>query len=344
MAKLSAWIKKHLNSKPSPKKQSADQSRVLPSPRRRITLTSFDTTACRFFQLPYDIRSMVLSLAFGGQTLHVDIVRQGEAWQWRGAVCDRNGSRLPSMRHAWIGPWNDPCLQWAYERKEKFLEEYNVGIMGFLLSCRQAYAESIDVLYSANCINIQSQHLLLHLPQLIPLNRLASITSLEMVITAHRVSHDSGRASFNLDHLKPILDNVVTHCRHLHSLCLSFMVDSRGHEILDGPALPLVDAFYQRTQLRNMRVELPTRAYWPACNHDSIDDHPREAPTKGPFGRSLWRSLDAEEPRVQSRSIERYPYPPLRLPVHNNEIESVESAGYWLTEGDTGPMQQVVCF
>jgi hypothetical protein len=344
MAKLSAWVKKQLRSKPSPKKQSTDQLPFLPSLRPSITLTSFDTQACLFFQVPYDIRSMILSMAFGGRTLHVDIVRQEAGWQWRGAVCYRNMSRLPSMRYAWLGPWNDPCMQWVYERKGKFPEEYNVGIMGFLLSCRQAYTEGIDVLYSANCISIQSEPLLLHLPQLIPPNRLASITSLEMVITAHRIEQDNGRPSFNVDHLKPILDNIVTHCHHLRSFCLSFMVASRGHEILDGPALPLVDAFYRSMQLRNMRVELPTRAYWSACNYESKDDHPYEAPAKGPFDRSLWRSLDGEEPRVQSRIIKRYPYPPLKLPVLDDGDKNVESAGYWLAEGDEGPMQQVVCF
>jgi hypothetical protein len=216
--------------------------------------------------------------------------------------------------------------------------------MGFLLSCRQAYTEGIDVLYSASCISIQSQPLLLHLPMLIPLNRLASITSLEIIITAHRIEQDNGRPSFNLDHLKPILDNIVTHCHHIRSLCLSFMVASRGHEILDGPALPLVDAFYRSMHLRNMRVELPARAYWLACNYQSMDDHPREAPAKGPFERSLWRSLDGEEPRVQSRAIECYPYPPLKLPILDDEDESVESMGYCLSEGDEGPMGQMVCF
>ena len=85
------------------------------------------------------------------------------------------------MQYAWLGPWSDPCMQWVYEREGKFPEEYKVGIMGFLLSCRQAYSEGIDVLYSHNCISIQSEPLLQHLPQLIAPHRLASITSLEIV-------------------------------------------------------------------------------------------------------------------------------------------------------------------
>lgn len=41
---------------------------------------------------------------------------------------------------------------------------------------------------------------------------------------------------------------------------------------------------------------------------------------------------------MQDRNIERFPYPPLRLPVLDGEDASAESTGYWLMEGDDGPM------
>ena len=344
MLKFTAWVKKRLRSNPGAKPQSANQLPFLPAPRRSVTSASSDIPPCRFFQLPYDIRSTILCMAFGDRTLHMDIINNEGPWQWRGAVCHRNGSRLPSMRYAWLGPWNDPCLDWVYKHKEKFQEGYNVGIMGFLLSCRQAYTEGIDVLYSTNCIHMQSEPLLLQLPRLIPPNRLASITSLEMVITTHGIEQVDSESSFSMDHLKPILHNITTHCHNLRSLCLSFLMSSHKHNILDSPTLLVVDGFYRCMRLRNMRVELPRVIYWKSAHSKSMDNHhPREAPTKGPFERSLWRSLDGEEPRVQSRSIERYPYPPLRLPVSDGD-ESVESAGYWLAEGYEGPMRSAVCF
>jgi hypothetical protein len=248
------------------------------------------------------------------------------------------------MRYAWIGPWNDPCLDWAYNHKGKSREDYNFGIMGFLLSCRQAYTEGIDVLYSTNCIHIQSEPLLLQLPRLIPLNRIASIASLELVITTHGIEQADSESSFSMDHLKSILQNIITHCHSLRSLCLSFLITTHKHNILNSTILPVVDAFYCSMKLRNMRVELPRVAYWELADPKSMDNHhPREALTKGPFEKSLWRSLDGEESRVQNRSIERYPYPPLRLPMSDEE-DSVESAGYWLAEGYEGPMQSAVCF
>ena len=238
------------------------------------------------------------------------------------------------MRYGWTGPWYDMCIE-SCKRTGKISDAHDIGIMGFLLSCRQAYTEGIDVLYSANCISIKTEPLLLHLPKLILHNRLALITSLEIVAEAHRVDQENGRSSFKLDHLAPVLDNIVTHCRHLRGLCLSFIVWQRhGHDPLDGPALPLVDAFWRSKQLRNMRVELPSRDYRAAKSSNPITDHPREALTESLFERSRWRPLDSEEPKVQIRSIERYPYPPLKLPDDGDESE--ESPGYWLCEGHEG--------
>jgi hypothetical protein len=373
MAKLSAWVKKHLSRKPhirlGPKLEIENELPFLPSPRRPITPNSFDTPACSFFQLPYDIRNIILTTAFGGRTLHVHIETQEDALQdatnhvrtvdlrdfpaWRGAIC---GSEMSTKQYAWANRWNDECMKlWHYisthkpELEERGVE-YNIGITGFLLSCKQAYAEGIEVLYSANCINIQSEALLLHLPRLIPPSRLESITYLEICIKAHICQqYNPGGTAFTLDHTKPILGNITTHCHRLRKLCISFNVHSRKEELINSPVLPWVDALCRSMQLRNMRVELPYQTYWsrlaewPAYDSESYD-HPREGSAqniKGYLKRMLWRSLDDEEPRVQSRSVERYPNPPLKLPVGDGD-ESAESKGYWIAEGDTGP-QNLVC-
>jgi hypothetical protein len=273
-------------------------------------------------------------MAFGGRTFHVDLEHQEETWQWIGSVCIRN-RWSSAMWYGWLGPWfhaNSMEMQ-----KLHCYKAHDIGIMGFLLSCRQAYTEGINVLYSANCISVRTERLLLDFPKLMLHSRLESITSLEIVVEAHEVEQENGRTSFKLDHLEPILDNIVTHCRHLRRLCLSFIVWQRhGHDLLDGPALPLLDAFCKSTQLREMRVELPTRDWSAVKTTQLMDDHPREAPVNNVLGRSLWRSLDSEEPKVQRRSVERYPYPPLKLPLSDDGDESKESSGYWLCEGHEG--------
>lgn len=50
------------------------------------------------------------------------------------------------------------------------------------------------------------------------------------------------------------------------------------------------------------------------------------------------RCLDDEEPSLQHRYTARFPLPPLKVPVSDDINESVESTGYWLSEGDAGPM------
>jgi hypothetical protein len=223
MAKLGAWVTKHLVFRPRRQEQATGEGQppFLSLPRRPITPTSFDTTTCLFLQLPYDIRSIILFMAFGGRTFHVDLEHQEENWQWRGNVCMRS-SWSSAMWYGWLGPWfhaNSREMQ-----KQDCYKAHDIGVMGFLLSCRQAYTEGINVLYSANCISIRTERLLLDFPKLMLHSRLESITSLEIVVEAHEVEQENGRTSFKLDHLEPILDSIVTHCRHLRRLCLSFIV------------------------------------------------------------------------------------------------------------------------
>ena len=96
-----------------------------------------------------------------------------------------------------------------------------------------------------------------------------------------------------------------------------------------------------------MKIELPTDDYWPAWDarlHPYVE-HPREKPTESEstsLNTSLWRSLDDGEASVQLRSIERYPYPPLKMPTEDDMDVGVESAGYWLAQGYQEPQPIVV--
>ncbi|PVH93369.1 hypothetical protein DM02DRAFT_574504 [Periconia macrospinosa] len=331
---LSAWVKKYLL-------RSHPALPWLPKPRRPITPESFATAACLLFQLPWEIRSIILSLAFGGRTLHVDLVRQDGAWQWRGLVCDRNDSYVD-----WDPlSFSVPCVWGNARLRHRKLRQDNWGVMGFLLSCRQAYAQGIDFLYSANRIHIQSQILLYKLPCFIPTNRLASITSLEIVVKTYRIEQENKTAltPLNLDHLQPILDNIVTHCHSLRIFYLAFSGVGKFHdnsremhsrEILDGAVLPMLDAFYHSMQLRAMRFELPDEIrILKGVNTWRIVDFPREreAPAK--------ECLNAGEPTVESivGLTSAGPHPPLKLPLQDGEDDSVGSDGYWFVEGDEGP-------
>ena len=199
MPKFSAWVKKHLTLKPGPKKRSKDALPLLPTPRRPITPESFATATCQLFQLPWDVRSIILSIAFGGRTLHMDLVRQAETWQWRGLVCyQRRPGSQPSRLGPWSSPriWDDPCFN--YQDSSPPPPGYTFGVMGFLLSCRQAYTEGIEFLYSANCISIGSEPLLLNLPRMIAPNRLSSVTALDISVSVHWINGNNDESLLNL--------------------------------------------------------------------------------------------------------------------------------------------------
>ncbi|KAM7206139.1 hypothetical protein V8F20_002921 [Naviculisporaceae sp. PSN 640] len=108
-------------------------------------------------------------------------------WEWWGSVCHRDVEwrmREDPRKRLLAEPWRDTCREgeaccdgWAGAIPDKCM----VGVMGWLLSCRQAYVEGIEVLYATNTIHMASLPLILNLPKLLLPQRLAMITSLEVV-------------------------------------------------------------------------------------------------------------------------------------------------------------------
>lgn len=72
-----------------------------------------------------------------------------------------------------------------------------VGATGWLLACRRAYAEGVEVLYATNRFHLASVALLSRLPRLLLARRLKSIRELELVADLHvgsSVMWDDGRS------------------------------------------------------------------------------------------------------------------------------------------------------
>lgn len=67
MPRLKAWVKKHLQSKTTIQKHPKDQLPFLSTSRRSVTPTVFDAPTSPFFQLPYDIRSLIVLMALGNR-------------------------------------------------------------------------------------------------------------------------------------------------------------------------------------------------------------------------------------------------------------------------------------
>ena len=346
MAGFKAWVKKHLQSTPTAEKHPKNQLPFLAIPRRPVTPISFDIPTSLFFQLPYDIRSLILLMALGNRAIHIDLELQERGWQWRGAVCGcRYQSGMPSKGYPRSYLWNDNCQKYSLSHNGgKSRPYYNLEVAGFLLSCKQAYAEGIHVLWSANTILISSEPLLLHLPSLIAPARLSSLTSLEILLTINRPRQPNNGPSSILDPLQSILSTIKSYCPQLRGFALSFYLASVTEHIASGRTLALIDAFYRSMRLRNMRVEVPYITLLQLRRHRlPLQQHPREKPADSrQIWLTSWRALDWDEPRVEERSCERYPGPPLRLPRSENEDHSLESKGYWLVMGEDMPMRH--CF
>ncbi|KFX96544.1 hypothetical protein V490_03297 [Pseudogymnoascus sp. VKM F-3557] len=187
--------------------------------------------------LPFEVRRKILVLAFGEQTVHMDLqfrypfeppVKQREwgrhagidyysermdqeeikgerkEWRWFSCVCHRlppDAARLPLGRRRHylrtrtnIGdPDTDRCLhgfgqcdKWPGDCPAKCL----IGIMGWLRSCKQAYLEGVDVLYTTNTIHLSSPALIQAVQDVIPWQRFQTIASLEFVMKPNLVPFD----------------------------------------------------------------------------------------------------------------------------------------------------------
>ncbi|EXK36066.1 hypothetical protein FOMG_09257 [Fusarium oxysporum f. sp. melonis 26406] len=112
---------------------------------------------------------------WGYQRFPVTDESQVEVWQWRGSRCHRYPPSIamaqgPMTHGGSKGPWidfcrngGDPdiCEAW---REDEGPSACNIGVIGWLLSCRQNYMETIDVLYSTNMLILGEACMVEHLP------------------------------------------------------------------------------------------------------------------------------------------------------------------------------------
>ncbi|KAH8899031.1 hypothetical protein GQ53DRAFT_363223 [Thozetella sp. PMI_491] len=180
-----------------------------------VAATAAATAGSAFFQrLPPEIRRKVLVVAFGGRALHMSLefghprqlIRtfdgnqwqttrymnpgekwspqelhpdpgESQAWQWRGCRC-MNQLQMTGVYHQGCIPGMARC--WQHEADVPWYHQ--IGAMGWLLACRQAYMEGIEVLYGANAIRISNTRSVMshHLETLLSPIRRSMITSIEL--------------------------------------------------------------------------------------------------------------------------------------------------------------------
>ncbi|KAI9039709.1 uncharacterized protein KD926_009179 [Aspergillus affinis] len=167
-------------------------------------LVSHFSSSTFFKRLPPEIRRKIYVHAFGRRTYHMDFRYSGpdcrgtdpkfhagidfvanmshdpetsesQEWRWWGSVCHRSPNQ----------PWfYDSCRsgRGVCCTMPGVPAICRVGAMGWLLTCRQAHAETIDLLYS-NIFYVESTVLLRFFPQLVPAPRLSRVTGLLLDLT-----------------------------------------------------------------------------------------------------------------------------------------------------------------
>ncbi|OBT97676.1 hypothetical protein VE01_04594 [Pseudogymnoascus verrucosus] len=153
-------------------------------------------------------------------------IRKG--WQWFGCVCHRRedghcGSLFRSLFGTREGelipkgrPWEDTCWRGIPNPSECGLlrgkdgpSKCFIGIIGWLLACRQAYADGIDVLFATNTFHLKSPDLLEHLQRMVLPQRLRAIPFLEMCWLN----------KYSRSQLRVLWDDPTTEDSELHALC-----------------------------------------------------------------------------------------------------------------------------
>ncbi|PTB39381.1 uncharacterized protein TrAFT101_007825 [Trichoderma asperellum] len=282
----SAIVKEALPAPPHPKLPSQRRARLTPTPSCDDFVSAANAaTANSFFftKLPLEIRRKILIEAFGGRTVHMDLVYdhpllppeegafiledgtwrrpphgnmnlrfQGgscdvqnlrlddsrpKEWAWRSSVCHRNIPgcpptlrNQPAEDYCRFGQteWQRVCLTWPGEFPTKCL----IGAMGWLRSCRQAYVEGIDILYSTNTFHTASKEMILSLKSILLPQRLSSITSVELLWDF------APFPSIHPQVVKPPLSDMASFHAFLNAIPTTFPAIKRLHISLQGRLYP----------------------------------------------------------------------------------------------------------
>ncbi|KAM5368080.1 hypothetical protein ACJZ2D_009684 [Fusarium nematophilum] len=270
-----------------------------------------------------------------------------KGWQWWGSVCHRlapNTSLGPMTNGGPDGPWADHCRNGdakhcSVSRGSGVPSECHVGIMGWALSCRQNYVETVDIVYSTNILIMSGESMLSHLPQLLLPQRLEVMTALEMswpLKTCH-VEDELDKADLDQDHLETIL-KLLSPSR-FPALChlylsledsdeASFAIHAEEEYI--EAILKHLDLFAQRmSHLRECAFALPDQFFDFIYDNAAfiLEPHGRYGSYLKSY-RQVWRYVDGDTTVVRLPYVDSYPGPPHHLVQANNHV-----SGYWILEG-----------
>ncbi|KAL3607505.1 hypothetical protein FPOAC2_02490 [Fusarium poae] len=357
-----------VNSAPTPRYQeSSFWFKVPPNIRRDILRLAFGDTRLHLF-IDCDHPDVPREPS---QNLHCDIARgplddnnkskrrinrlvdktQPQKWQWWGSRCHRvhpsdTGNLGPMTRGGSRGPWTDYCRNGGSSevceawRRQDGSSACQIGVMGWLLSCRQNYMETIDILYSANTLILEDTYALKHLPKLLLPQRLKLVTSLEITwpIRSCRTP-DSGDFwadvdVYSFDQLLNFLSlSQFPSLRHLYV----YLPLEDDHDLFYGDHFDHMDIILNRldpfvrqmTHLIECSFALPKELFKRAF-YDAKVVHNEGVETRigwGSYGQ-IWRDVNGNMTTVKLPYQDNYPGRPYGV-LQDHET----TTGYWILEG-----------
>ena len=285
---------------------------------------------------PPEIRRLIILEAFGNRTLHMDLAFMQPPFRLRSSFSvshvnyrteRRNGVRPP--RWEWWGwecqdgplqvwdkpvdsdvnkprPANDFCghlgkAHHDYDLVRPAPRPRFIGILGWLLSCRDTYLETVNVLYGNNTLHIARMYLFVGLPRLFMPERLAAIRNIEL-LWDFRLSR-SDRGSLQSNTISTLLRTLHKTLPSLRRLYLSFQgdicysiryspVDTRFRMVEE--ILQLTDwAVVRLPHLVECRIALPKSIYTP-WKFVKNGDHLETGDLDGSIG-AVWRDLPGQD-------------------------------------------------
>lgn len=281
--------------------------------------------------LPPEIRSLVIIEAFGNRTLHMDLVFEPppvqlrsvdplshvnykslrrnalrpSTWEWWGSECRDGPLQIWDKPVDSISnkprPADDLCghdgTQTIYGMARPAPGRRPIEVLGWLLSCREAYLETVNVLYGNNTLHIARTYLFLGLPRLFMPERLTAIRDIELLLDFELTT--SNGQTLRTNNICTFLDALPRTLPNLKRLYLSFqtiMGRWYGGPTLDGrfqhteAVLVLIDSMVTRlSHLVECRVAFATTEYgtWKfVANGDQLEPNDRN----GSMG-ATWRDL-----------------------------------------------------
>ncbi|KAH8890434.1 hypothetical protein GQ53DRAFT_176527 [Thozetella sp. PMI_491] len=315
-----------------------------------------------FGRLPLELRQRILVDLFGDRPVHLDLhfapprppgqrirhfdfgldgddngprefappSNEPPVWQWRSCICHRNHPASWDSEY-YSALWTDQCLEgrafvcmdWPGEAPEKC----HIHVMDWLLVCRQAYLEGINILYSTNTFVIaDSDALARNLTRLLVPRSLALITSLELTWEIARPpGYDAAKPHEwpePVDLPFSMIKKVFPGLRSLH-LSLQGDMISTGEAEINDPATKQI-------------IEVREKVIFEAAEQflDSMDlRHFYLA-----LNWTLWSQLKEKAGRDASYAFDDHGYPGPRFwrQISSGEERGAEARGIWVAQGRHG--------